>query len=266
MRRSCSTMPGCSRRIAERCQRGSDRGRRRRGGVDEGPGRIEEELGDLAGRAHVGAVAAERLAERSHHHVHLPGKARRGHRAPAAGTKGPGSVGLVHHQHAPVAARQLVEIRERRDIAVHREDAVGDDQRGTRACAAQAPLEVLGVAVAVHEHLRPAEPAAVDDARVVELVGEDHLAGPAEGRDRARVRQVAGPEQQRGLGTLEIGEPFLERAVNGHRPRDQTRPPGSSAVAFRGVGGGCPDLGVVGESQVVVGAEEERLAAVQTDP
>jgi hypothetical protein len=32
------------------------------------------------------------------------------------------------------------------------------------------PLEVLGVAVAIHERLGPGEPAAVDDARVVELV------------------------------------------------------------------------------------------------
>ena len=41
---------------------------------------------------------------------------------------------------------------------------------------AQAPGEVLEVAVAVDEGLGPGEAAAVDDAGVVELVGEDDLA------------------------------------------------------------------------------------------
>ena len=50
---------------------------------------------------------------------------------------------------------------------------------------AQPPGEVLDVAVAVDEGLGPGEPAAVDDAGVVELVGEDDLSASRERRDRA---------------------------------------------------------------------------------
>src|SRR3712207_8755380 len=66
-----------------------------------------------------------------------------------------------------------------------------------------APLEVLEVAVVVDERVGAGQPAAVDDARVVELVGEDHVALAREGGDHARVREVAGAEQQRGLGRSE---------------------------------------------------------------
>jgi hypothetical protein len=44
---------------------------------------------------------------------------------------------------------------------------------------------VLDVAVAVDEGLRPRQAAAVDDAGVVELVGEDEPSGASQGRDRA---------------------------------------------------------------------------------
>ena len=104
---------------------------------------------------------------------------------------------------------------ERRDVAVHREDRVGDDQRAAppRACA-QAPGEVLDVAVVVDEDLGARQPAAVDDRGVVELVGEDDVAAAGERGDDAGVGQVARAEQQRGLGALER-RPAAPRAGDG---------------------------------------------------
>ncbi len=125
-------------------------------------------------------------------------------------------MGLVDHQPAAVVTGQPRQLPQRRQVAVHREDPVGDDQRGAPLGLAQPPGEVLDVAVAVDEGLGPGEATAVDDAGVVELVGEDRLARPGEGRDRAGIRQVAGAEEQRRLVSLEAGQPLLQPAVGAH--------------------------------------------------
>ena len=81
-----------------------------------------------------------------------------------------------------MALGELDELGQRGDVAVHREDAVGDDQRAAAlGLTGDPPGEVLDVAVVVDERLGAREPAAVDDRGVVELVGEDHVAprGPA---------------------------------------------------------------------------------------
>ena len=147
----------------------------RRGREDERPRGVDQQVDDLGARADVGAVAAERLAERADDHVHLAGEPGLGDRAAPARPERAGGVRLVDHQAAAVAARQLEQLGDRGDVAVHREDRVGDDQRRAIARLAQPPGQVLEVGVAVDEPLGARDPAAVDDARVVELVREDDL-------------------------------------------------------------------------------------------
>ena len=127
----------------------------------------------------------------------------------------------------------------------------------------QPPGQVLEVAVAVDEGLGPRQPAAVDDAGVVQLVAEDDLVLAGEGRDHAGVGQVPGAEQERRLIALELGQAFLERPVRSHPARDQARGPGPGAPPDRRLGGGFAHPRVAGEPQVVVRAEEEDRAAVE---
>jgi hypothetical protein len=87
---------------------------------------------------------------------------------------------------------------------------------------AQAPLEVLDVAVAVDDHLCSREPAAIHDRGVVELVGEDCVSATGQGADHAEVGQVSRPEQDACLAALEGREALLQATVDGHRPRHQT--------------------------------------------
>jgi hypothetical protein len=107
-------------------------------------------------------------------------------------------VGLVDDRPRAVDVCQLGDVCERRDVAVHREDRVGDDQPpgGALAVLAQRPVEVLDVAMAVDDDLGPREAAAVDDRGVVELVGEDRVPRARQRADDAEVRQVARAEQQ----------------------------------------------------------------------
>jgi hypothetical protein len=126
-------------------------------------------------------------------------------------------------------------------------------------------LEVVEVAVVVDEGLRARQPAAVDDRRVVELVGEDDVAPVGQCRHHAHVGEVARAEQQRGLGALERREALLEPAVDGHRARDESRGPGADAPAHRRVGRRLTHARVIGEAEVVVRAQQEDRLAVEDD-
>jgi hypothetical protein len=75
-----------------------------------------------------------------------------------------------------VRVGERTDLGQRRDAAVHREDAVGDDQpeaAGLRLLELR--LQVGHVGVGVDEALRLAQPHPVDDRGVVELVGDDPL-------------------------------------------------------------------------------------------
>ena len=75
--------------------------------------------------------------------------------AAAAGAERAGAVRLVDDHAGVVAAGELDDLGQRGDVAVHREHAVGDDQRAAPLGLAQAPREVVDVAVLVDEGLGP---------------------------------------------------------------------------------------------------------------
>ena len=133
------------------------------------------------------AVGAERLAERAGDDVDLALEAGLGDRAATAGAERAERVRLVDEHADVVAARELDDLRQRGDVAVHAEHAVGRDQRRAPVALAQRPREVLGVGVAVGDDVGAREPAAVDDRGVAELVVEDDLAPARERRDHAHV-------------------------------------------------------------------------------
>ncbi len=60
--------------------------------------------------------------------INLPGQAQGLGEAGAAGTQDPGGVGLVDHQPGAVAFFEGHQVPEGGHVAVHREDAVGDDE------------------------------------------------------------------------------------------------------------------------------------------
>ena len=66
------------------------------------------------------------------------------------------------------------------------------------------------VVVPVDRDVGRAEPAPVDDARVIELVAADKIAGPPERGNHADVAREPGAEEKHCLGLLEVGELELE--------------------------------------------------------
>jgi hypothetical protein len=84
---------------------------------------------------------------------------------------------VVDHHDRAVFLRRLAQSGQRADVAVHREDAVGDQQLfpGLILHAGQLLFGVGNVLVAEDENLRPRKPRAVDDRSMVELVGNDEI-------------------------------------------------------------------------------------------
>ena len=116
------------------------------------------------------------------------------------------AVRVVDHQPGVVPLAQREQLRQRRDVAVHAEHRVGCHQlaaarRSSRAC--ERARRGRGVD---NPHLGARQARAVDEAGVVELVGEHRVAAARQRGDEAEVREVARAEVQRARQAHERGE------------------------------------------------------------
>ena len=113
----------------------------------------------------------------------------------------------------------LVQLRE---VAVHREDAVGDDDpEALVGVLEELLLEVpqVGVLVGVGHRLAEAHP--VDDRGVDEAVGDEDVLLAEERLEDGGVRVEAGGEEERLLRPEELRQAALELAVDVLRPADE---------------------------------------------
>jgi hypothetical protein len=100
---------------------------------------------------------------------------------------------------------------------------------------------------------------------VVQRIGEDDVIGTAQRRDRTDVREVTGGEQDSVLGPLEGGERILEVGVDTRRPADEPRRAGARPPSPRGFGRGDRETRVVGQTEVVVRAQQDDPTSVDLD-
>ena len=135
-----------------------------------------EEVDQRARACDVAAEHANRLRQRADLDVHTAMDVEVIDRSAAVLTEHAARVRIVDHHDAAELLGQRAQRRQRPEVAVHAEDAVRDEQR---TLSGRQRLQDLsrGVDVLVREHLdgRPAQPAAVDDARVIQLVRHNHI-------------------------------------------------------------------------------------------
>ena len=137
-------------------ERAARDGRRKRVREELRPRALREQVADLLGGRDVAAGgAAERLAERAGDHVDLAEEAVVLDRPAAGLPQHADAVRVVDDDDRVVLARELDDLRQLRKVALHREDAVGEDQL---ACVArrggERVTERLHVGVRVDD-LRP---------------------------------------------------------------------------------------------------------------
>ena len=128
-RRSTSSVEAS--RMSTRRQAGRHVGRGERRGEEEGAGPLTEPLGQGGGAGHVPAHDAEGLGQRAHLDVDPAVQPEVVDDAPPAPAEHSLAVGVVHHDQGLVGLGDGDDGVERGDVAVHGEDAVGDDQDAT---------------------------------------------------------------------------------------------------------------------------------------
>ena len=95
---------------------------------------------------------------------------------------------IVHHDQRAVFVGQVADVGQVRDVAVHREHAVcGNQAKPCPSRLLQLCLQVLHIAVQVAIALRLAQPHAINDAGVVQFVGNDGVLRPEQGLEQAAV-------------------------------------------------------------------------------
>ncbi len=161
---------------------------------------------------------------------------------------------VVQDEHGAELLRELEEVGHVGDVALHAEDAIHDDHhpRLGRATRFQEPTEPGQLSVVEPEGLPEREPRAVHDARMVQLVQEDAVVPPAQGRDDAQVRLIAGAEDESRLHPRELREPALQLLVEVQIAVQEAAARVGRAVLPEGRLGRLDDLRVVREAQVVV--------------
>ena len=121
-----------------------------------------------------------------------------------------------------------------------------------------------GVDVAVRKYLdgRAAQPRAVDDAGVVQLVGNDEVVLAEDGRDGSRVGGEPALEHDHRFRLLELGEPALQLHVNLHGAGDRPDGSGADAQLLQRRERFLLQLRMRRQAEVVVRREVDDLAAV----
>jgi hypothetical protein len=134
-----------------------------------------------------------------------------------------------------------------------------------RADRDQEPLELVHVAVGVALALGPAEADPVDDRGVVERVRDDHVGIVEERLEETAVGVEAGCVEHRVVHAEERGDGRLEIFVDGLGAADEAHAREPQAPAGEALLRGPHQGRVVGEPEVVVGAEVEDLMAAHRD-
>ena len=161
-------------------------------------------------------------------------------------------------------ALDLRDLGQRRRVTEHRIDAFDDDQLAARmVLQTTQPLEqVVRVVVPEADHFGVAEPGAVVDAGVAVGIEDQVILAAGQRRQHAQIGLVAGAEHHAVATAIKLGHRQFQIAV----PRiaavgdARTGGPGTEAADCRDR---LLDAAFIeGQAQVVVGAEQYRLASI----
>ena len=241
--------------------RGGDRRRMRRGEQERARAVIEV-IDQVLRPADVAAQRADGLRQRAHLHVDAAVHVEVVDRPAAVAAQHARGVGVVDHHDGAVLLGQGGELVHRADVAVHREHAVGDDQL-VAGLVLRSPAAVPrsgDVLVAKDLDLGAREPRAVDDAGVVQLVGEDEVVLAQDRAHGAGVGRESALEDHAGFDVLEARDLLFEFHVDAHGAGDGAHCARAHAQFARGLQGRLDQLGVVAQAEVVVAGQVDDLA------
>ncbi len=226
-----------------------------------------EEDSDLLRDGDEASVRGDRLGEGAGPDIDLAGgDAEVLVRAAAGSAQDSGGMRFINHEETTKFFFERNQLRQAADVAIHRENPVGDDER---AVGGVGLLELIaqGLRVVVAEALQldAGHAARVEETAMAKLIHDDPVGGAEQTVDDAEIRQVAGTKGERVFRALEPGEGLFHLAMNVERSGEQTGAAGAGAVAPDGFHGGGVDAWVADQPKVVVRRHHEHLVTVRGD-
>jgi hypothetical protein len=170
---------------------------------------------------------------------------------------------IVDVQHGLLQARGERQFAQRRDVAVHAEDAVGRDHRRAVGRATQLPHRALGIGMRVTAQAAAGQACGIDQAGVVEAVLHADVVLAQQGLQDREVGEIAAAEDQRARIAEPAREFLFQRFVRGVMAGDQVRGGTAGAFARGGVLQRVDDGELLRQAEVVVAAEIQQPAAVE---
>ena len=142
---------------------------------------------------------------------------------------------VVHHDKRMVFVRQIADTAQICDDAIHREYAVRRDELDAGAVFVgldELLFQIRHIVVVVAVTCRLAEPYPVDDARVIELVGNDRILRRQNRLKKSAVRIEAGGIQNCILRAEKGADLCFELLVNVERTADKAHGCAAEAAVF----------------------------------
>ena len=172
---------------------------------------------------------------------------------------------VVHHHDGAVLFGGLHQPGQRPDVAIHRENAVGNQQfsAGHRVQFGQNPLRRRHVFVRENVDLGPGEPAAIDDAGMVQLVGNDMVVRSEDRRNRARVGGKAGLKHHASFHVLEGRDALFQLQVQLHGAGNSAHRARTHAILAHRFERRLAQARMRGQPQVIVGGEVDDVLAIE---
>lgn len=193
-----------------------------RGGEEEGTGAVVEVVDEVAAAADVAAERADGLGEGADLHIDALGAVEVIDRAATVAAEHTAGVGVIDHHDGSILVGEIAELVDGADVAIHREDAVGDEElaAGLVLNFLEQLFGVGDVFVAEDFDLGAGEACSVDDAGVVELVGEDEVFFAEDGGDSASVGGEAGLKDDAGFDSLKGSDLLFQLHMDAHGSSD----------------------------------------------
>ena len=177
-----------------------------------------------------------------------------------------GRMGIVDHHDGAIFFRHFNQSRKGADVALHRENTICNQKlaAGNRSQFLEYPARRRCVFVGEDVNLGFRQPAAIDNAGVVQLVGNDVIFGGEDRGNRAGVGGESGLKYHAGFDVLEARDALLQLHVQRHGAGDGPDGARSRAVFPGGLDRRFNQLGVSRQPEVVVRSEIDDLAAIET--
>ena len=172
---------------------------------------------------------------------------------------------VVHHDKRMVFVRQIADAAEICDDTVHRENAVRRDKLDAGAVFIgldELLFQIRHVVVVIAVTRRLAEPYAVDDARVIELIGNDRVLRRQNRLKKAAVRVEAGGIQNRILRAEKCADLLFKLLVNVERAADKAHGRAAESAVFITFTRRVDQFLGIRQPEIVVGAHVDHLFAV----